>query len=42
MIFLGEVLTAKDFLGCALILSGVLAVELLPLWLNGAARRRTA
>ena len=32
VIFLGEVLGVNDILGCVLILSGVLAVELLPLW----------
>jgi len=42
VIFLGEVLGAADLLGCALILSGVLAVELLPLWLNGQRRRKPA
>ena len=40
VVFLGEVLGAPDILGCLLILTGVLAVELLPLWMNGRWLRR--
>ena len=39
VIFLGEVLGPIDILGCALILSGVLAVELLPLLMTGRRPR---
>lgn len=38
-IFLGERLGAFELLGCALILAGVLAVELLPAWLPGGRAR---
>lgn len=42
MIFLGERLNLVELSGCALILAGVLAVELLPLWLTPRPLRRAA
>ncbi|MBL6946797.1 MAG: DMT family transporter [Rhodospirillales bacterium] len=42
MIFLGEVLSVNGYLGCALILAGVLAVELVPMWLPVSMRRKPA
>lgn len=40
MIFLGERLNAVELGGCALILAGVLAVELLPVWLSMRPARK--
>ncbi len=39
VVFLGEVLGPIDIFGCVLILSGVLAVELLPMLMNGRRPR---
>lgn len=40
MIFLGERLNAVELGGCALILAGVLAVELLPVWMSMRPARK--
>jgi drug/metabolite transporter (DMT)-like permease len=42
MVFLGERLNAMELAGCALILAGVLAVELLPVWLAARPARKAA
>jgi drug/metabolite transporter (DMT)-like permease len=39
VVFLGEVLGVPEITGCGLILAGVLAVELVPLWLLGMRLR---